>query len=321
MKTDRSTKSRSAPLTLSSTDEKIISMMFTFRFGGALDAAHYLFSPNSLTYARSRLASLYAAKYLHRFRLPSAKTGGTELIYTLSSRGRDFVANELGLPVDWYYSPGKLKYLSYAQCQHNLLLTRFCVAAHSFCHKQTWLPTGKTDLRLVKMRLCYELARERATVEIVREGDTDKLKVIPDAWLCFEVLKDGLHERFIPVLLEIDRGMEYQQKFKQHLRARIQFILSGNYSQTFGTKAVSVAYATTGERPEYQQTRRAAMCTWSQEVLADLHLENWSHIFHFTSLQFDKLYSTPIFSEPVWYRPDSPEPVRLFASYPTQMNG
>jgi hypothetical protein len=311
MKTDRSTKSRSAPLTLSSTDEKIISMMFTFRFGGALDAAHYLFSPNSLTYARSRLASLYAAKYLHRFRLPSAKTGGTELIYTLSSRGRDFVANELGLPVDWYYSPGKLKYLSYAQCQHNLLLTRFCVAAHSFCHKQTWLPTGKTDLRLVKMRLCYELARERATVEIVRQGNTEKLKVIPDAWLCFEVLKDGLHERFIPVLLEIDRGMEYQQKFKHHLRARIQFILSGAYSKMFGTRAVIVAYVTTGDLPEYRETRRKAMCAWIKEVLSDLKMEDWLQIFRIISVQFDELYSTPLFDQPLWYVPDSSTPLPL----------
>jgi hypothetical protein len=307
MKINLSTKTTPKPLTLNSTDEKIISMMYTFRLGGALDTAHYLLSPHSLTYARSRLASLAAAKYLYRFRLPSAKTGGIELIYTLGSRGRDFIANELGLPVDWYFRPGKLKHLSYAQCQHNLLLTRFCVAAHSFCRKQT-------DLRLMQTRLCYELAREPATVEVAYDGETERLKVVPDAWLLFERLGNGAHKHFIPLVLEIDRGMEYREKFKRHVRGRIEFIHSGCYSQMFDTKAVLVAYVTIGDSPEYAETRRKAMCTWTQEVLTDLHLENWSSILRFTSLQVDKLYSTPVFSEPLWYRPDSPAPVPIFTS-------
>jgi hypothetical protein len=82
----------------------------------------------------------------------------------------------------------------------------------------------------------------------------------------------------------------------------------------FDTKAVLVAYVTIGDSPEYAETRRKAMCTWTQEVLTDLHLDNWSSIFRFTSLQFDKLYSTPVFSEPLWYRPDSPTPVPIFSS-------
>jgi Replication-relaxation len=265
---------------------------------------YYLFSPNSLAYARSRLASLAATKYLHRFRLPSPKTGGTELIYTLGSRGRDFIANELGLPVDWYFRPGK--HLYYAQCQHNLLLTRFCVAAHSFCRKQTCLPTGKTDLRLVEMRLCYEFARQRATVE--------KLKVVPDAYLVFERLRNDVHEHFMPLWIEIDRGTEQGRRFREHLSSRIAFIQSSSYRELFHTNAVVIAYVTIGDKPEYGETRRKAMCRWTMEVLTNLHLQNWSHLFHYTSVECGDLYSTPIFSDPVWYRPNSPEPVPLFAS-------
>lgn len=305
MKTNLSKMAPAKGMLLNSTDENIISMMYTFRFGGALDAAHYLFSPNSLSYARSRLASLAVAKYLYRFRLPSAKTGGTELIYTLGSRGKMFVSEELGLPVDWYFRPAYLKHLSYGQVQHNLLLTRFCVAAHSFCSKQT-------NLRLVEMRLCYELAREPATVEEARGETTQKLKVVPDAYLVFERLRNGVHERFMPLWIEVDRGTEQGRRFRKHLRSRIDFIKSGGYRELFHTNAVLIAYVTTGDRPEYRQTRRGAMCRFAQQVLTDLHLESWAAIFRFTSLQFDELYSTPIFSELVWYRPDSPTPIPLF---------
>jgi hypothetical protein len=55
------------------------------------------------------------------------------------------------------------------------------------------------------------------------------------------------------------------------------------------------------------------MCAWTSEVLADLHLENWSSIFRFASVEFDQLYSTPLFEdEPGWYMPYSPTPVPLF---------
>jgi hypothetical protein len=291
MKANLSTKPPAKGVLLNSTEEKIISMINTFRFVGALDIAHYLFSSTSLTYARSRLSSLAAAKYLYRFRLPSTKTGGTELIYTLGSRGRDFVAKKLGLPIDFYFRPSHMKHLSYSQAQHNLILTRFCVAAASFCRRQT-------QMRLVQTRLCYELSRETA-------------KVIPDAWLCFDRLRNGSHESFIPLLLEIDRGMEYQQKFKQHVRSRIEFIRSGEYSKMFGTRAVIVAYVTTGDLPEYRETRRKAMCAWIKEVLSDLKMEDWSQIFRIISVQFDELYSTPLFDQPLWYVPDSSTPLPL----------
>jgi hypothetical protein len=60
-----------------------------------------------------------------------------------------------------------------------------------------------------------------------------------------------------------------------------------NYRKIFGTDAVIIAYITTGDLPEYRETRRRAMCAWAQEVLADLHMENWSRIFRFASVEFD----------------------------------
>jgi hypothetical protein len=77
---------------------------------------------------------------------------------------------------------------------------------------------------------------------------------------------------------------------------------------------VMIAYATTGQKPEYRETRRAAMCAWTQEVLAELHRENWASIFRFHSLCLDTIYETPFFESPVWYRPDMQTPMLLFTT-------
>jgi hypothetical protein len=114
--------------------------------------------------------------------------------------------------------------------------------------------------------------------------------------------------------LEIDRGTEYQQKFKQHVRARIEFIRSGKYIELFGTEAVTVAYLTTGERPEYRETRRKAMCGWTQEVLVEQKREKWTSVFRFCALSLDEVYMTPLFESREWYLPGEQNPISLFAS-------
>jgi hypothetical protein len=311
-------KKPTKPLIITKHIEAILRAIYFYRFMASMDLACLLYSPKSITYVRA-ISSLLAGgedfkngQFLYRFRLPSFSSGGSVKIFTLGSKGRDFLANELGLPVDWYYRPSKTKYLSHSQVQHNLLLTRFLVAAHAWAAKQP-------DFKLSKTRICYELAREAATVEVNKETlpagkqrKTEKLKVIPDGWVEFE-RDDG---KKYPILLEVDRGMEHSRKYKRHVRSRIEFIRSGGYKKMFQTDAVLIVYLTTGNRPEYREIRRKAMCAWTSEVLADLHLENWSNIFRFASVVFDELYTTPLFDEdePLWYMPGSPTPVPLFAS-------
>jgi hypothetical protein len=214
----------------------------------------------------------------------------------------------VGLPVDWYFRPAKVRFLSYSQVLHALVLTRTLCATAAWAAKQP-------DFKLSKTRISYELAREAATVEVNKETlpagkqrKTEKLKVIPDAWVEFE-RNDG---KKFPILLELDRGMEHSRKFKRHVRSRIEFIRSGAYKKMFQADAVLIAYVTTGERPEHWETRRKAMCAWTQEILVDLHMENWSNIFRITSVEYDQLFTAPLFDKPVWYRPYSASPVPLF---------
>ncbi len=112
-----------------------------------------------------------------------------------------------------------------------------------------------------------------------------------------------------PVLLEIDRGTQHKAPFQTHLKARLEFIRSGQYADVFGVPAVIIAYATTGQLPTYGQTRRQALCAWIMDVLAELKMENWAEIFRVTNLTHEDIYTTPLFDAPVWYRPDAPQPV------------
>ncbi len=112
-------------------------------------------------------------------------------------------------------------------------------------------------------------------------------------------------------MLEIDRGSEQKERFKIHIKARIEFIRSGAYAKVFDEEAVLVAYATSGQLPEYRESRRSTLCKWTMELLKELKMSDWSHIFHFTSLDWNKLYDIPLFESPVWFLPDKTKPVTL----------
>ena len=120
--------------------------------------------------------------------------------------------------MNWYFRPYKLKHLSYSTVLHNLIFTSFLVAAQI------------TDgVKVSEVQLCYELAKAPGRVDLSSPAGGKEKKVtvpvIPDAWMDFERVQDG---KSFPVILEIDRGMEYSRKFKQHVRSRIAFIEAGN---------------------------------------------------------------------------------------------
>ena len=105
--------------------------------------------------------------------------------------------------------------------------------------------------------------------------------------------------------------MEFQKRFKEHIRSRILFYQEGGYSRMFGSESVRIYYATTGQAPEYRERRRQTMCLWTRQVLEELHLQDWADVFRFASLEFDNLYDLTLFEKPVWFRPDPPTPVAL----------
>src|SRR4029450_3143989 len=258
-------------------EEEILKTMSTYRYMTALDVAYSLFSPTSLTHVRSILTRLAGGEdykerqCLYRMPWPTGKAGNPERIFTLGAAGREIV-QRLGMPVDWYYRPSKTGRLNRPYLAHQLLVTRFVISPCRFTNQHP-------DYTLADVRLSYDLERSLRN----RTGEA----VVPDAWLHF-ARDDG---RRFPVLVEIDRGTEDQERFKNHVRGRLEFIRSGDYARVFGTPAVIIAYATTGRLQAHADSRRKTMCAWTMEVLRELTIESWASIFRFTSaVVYSRLY-------------------------------
>jgi hypothetical protein len=212
---------------------------------------------------------------------------------------------ELETPVNWYVRPEKGIHLGFSQLMHNLVLTRLLVASRSW-------GAVTADISLSETKICYEMGGDAVSVDVAAKGKMEKVSVIPDAWLLFEKLKKGMREYVSPVLLEIDRGTIYRQRFKRHVLSRIEFVASGEYRRVFGQEAVVIAYATTGATGEMQQGRRKALCAWTMEALKDSGRESWAEVFRFCSVSYGDIYERGFFKNLAWYMPDSEKPVGLF---------
>jgi Replication-relaxation len=310
MKPPQAPKKPTIPLILTPRHEQILKTIHAYRYVTVQDIKNLLFSKGSLTYARSLLSALAGGKdhaerhYLYRFPFPTGSAGNRERVFTLGALGRDFLANELGMPVEWYFRPSKAERLSHSHVLHHLLVTRFVVAAQAYTRNHP-------HLHLLQTRLGHELARHQAMVAGEKKEQTAKPAIIPDAWLLFEAQTSGSH---YPVLVEIDRGTQFRAKFQAQIQARVAFIRSGAYANVFDTPAVVIAYVTCGQVATHRQTRLKTMATWTQEVLTELDLPSWEAIFRFTAISLDTLYDDipSLLEEAVWYRPDPSQPVPLF---------
>jgi Replication-relaxation len=310
MKTANKQKLSASPLVLTEPLVRILRATHFYRFLVAQDICRLYWSLSSLTYVRDLLANLAKHKYLYRFQLPSVHSGGigAERIYTLGAAGRKFMEKS-GFKVDWYYRPHRIKLASYGAAVHNVLLSRTLIAASVWAKKQP-------NFKLVKTRICYELAREAPSIQLTNDkGEREMVKVIPDAYLLFQKLNNNKHERFYQIILELDRGTEFKQRLIKAIRTRLEYIKdSGAYRRLLGMepKNVILAYITTGDRPEYRESRRRAMCNWTMEVLAQSGLNNLPCSFLFCSVVASEIYNIPLFDGAGWFRPGDSSPVSLF---------
>lgn len=312
MKIPTAGKARNPPVVMTKRFEDILKTVNFYRYTTALDIAHLLYSPSALVRVRARLTELSGGdfvdgEYLYRLRLSHIPRGNPERIYTLGVKGRSYLVNVLGVPVIWHFDPKKVEHFGFNVVMHNLVLTRFLVAASR-------VKAIAPDMRLSEARICYELGASPSSVEIDVKGKREKVSVIPDGWLMFEELRGGRHAHWFPVLVEIDRGTMFRERFKRHIRSRIEFVASGDYGRIFKTEAVVIAYAATGPAGELSEGRRKALVSWTMEALKDAGREDWAGVFRFCSLSFGEMYASPLFNGRVWYRPDRPEPVRLFGA-------
>ena len=126
---------------------------------------------------------------------------------------------------------------------------------------------GQAGLSLVGLRTSYELA-ELAPVVVIEDGEgKHPHRVVPDAWLRF-VREEAGRERSMGLLLEIDRGREYQAAFKAHVASRVEFIASGAYGRLFAERG-GVRIATEIPSSSVSLTHSARCSDLSRTVRSD----------------------------------------------------
>ena len=76
----------------------------------------------------------------------------------------------------------------------------------------------------------------------------------------------------------------FKQRFKRHVRSRVEFVRGGEYEKVFGTRAAMIVYAVGGGRPEQGEARRSALGEWTKEVLAEARVTTWAGMFRFLSI-------------------------------------
>jgi hypothetical protein len=151
-------------------------------------------------------------------------------------------------------------------------------------------------VRLADVRTEYTLKSKAPVVSIEDRGGREQIKVVPDAWLKFELLTNGQHDSFQPVLLEIDRGTEYQTSFKRRIAARLAFVKrDGEYQRLFHTEAVMIAYLTTGS-----SAHLASLREWTREVLVEQGRESYADLFRFCKMGRSSITPGRLFADPPW---------------------
>lgn len=207
-------------------------------------------SMKSVKYVQERLKTLVDNGYLQQSSVP------TELYrspyhYSLSNKSVAHLKS-LGWHVSESFRASKEAETSYLHIRHELELNDVIISA-------ALLSKEAPEYRLQSFKHDRELAREAFRTM----WHSERLTLIPDAFLDFRQALEGGKQRHLHVLLEHDCDTEKQWAFRRRIRAYIILLKSEAYKERFKVNAITVAFTTfTGEQ------RREQMREWTRLELA-----------------------------------------------------
>jgi hypothetical protein len=305
------------PFILNSKEERILQVGHELEIFTEKEIRYRLFAKGSRTHVGAILRKLCGGRdyddqqFLYRFPLPTAAKGPKERVYCLGAGAREVLA------IEDASRRFKFRYLSYSPILHDLALSRFLTVATIYFAAQT-------DYTLLETRTCYQLAHNPPRITVGSQGKETAITVNPDAWLYITRVSDGSEHA---LWIEIDRGTENYQRFTRLVRNRLAVVRSPQYEKMFNTKAILLCYVTVGTS-EQADIRLHNMLRWTEDVLTEAdelplkEREQWTSLFRFATVDFEKMYDQAhaLFTQPLWYKPDDPDPVPLFApvNHPNQ---
>jgi len=221
-------------------DRDILELVYKWRYVTADQIRRYRKqSENSLHDIQRRLKILVEEGYLYPCRLwRDTPAGRLPFVYTLDTAGVTFLT-DLGLDAKKYFRSDRKH--NPALFPHNLAVNEVALAAIALCEQEP-------RITLHKVLHDWELKGAQYRVTLFRDTPTarnsESVEFVPDLWLDFRITTN---EQTMQACLFIEVDMDTytsRERFQKKIAAYCEFINSGQYSQTFHTTSVGIAYLT-----------------------------------------------------------------------------
>jgi len=268
------------PFILSARDSDILEAVYQYHYLTVEQVTRLFFGKNSGHYSNEQLKRLFTTGFLFRFPLPDSSRGNKVFIYTLATKGINYL-KDLGKEHEVYFRPGDAP-PSYEHLRHELALNDFLIAA-------SLLPKVEPSVTLAKLLHGWQL--HHTAIKVAIRGET--ISVVGDGWLDFRY-QVGTHTYQTAVWVEIDRRSEFSKQFRRKVKGLVAAVTIPAYKSLFGTDVVTIAFAT-----PMGHARMQAMRTYVMEVLTEMGRIHEASLFLFTALP-NELDAKTLFLCPVW---------------------
>jgi hypothetical protein len=269
--------------------EKILSALLEFDYLTAQQLTTLLYKAGSLTYVRTKLRSLVAAKLVFAL---AGKSTGLPHVFTPTGKARAYASNVIGDPARLRFRPSEER-----EKADNLFFIKHTLAIRDVLIAARLL--AQTTPGIVLNRIYHEKdLRRKIYVEIpvhTAQGKQSKqtICIAPDAsceFIVQEKWRDFFH-------IEVYRYLPVEALWKQKVTGLVTYRQTGQHQALFHTSALSVAVFT--------QTKDMAQILkeWTEEALTQLNQPAEGQRFFFntiddpTSAQPAEMYLAPIWQQ------------------------
>jgi hypothetical protein len=280
------------PLAISQVLDMYLRAFAEFHFLTAVQLTRRFYKPGMLTTVQTRLKSLVDAGYLHSFMLPTIKSK-SPFVYALSAKGAKYLRDVDEVVADVVYKPSELEELSHSFLHHVGELNDFLLAAKS-------LEQVAPGWRVAQIWHDLTLHKNPLVVPGNFFGTKSKPRsVYPDGFLDIRQSIENQRQRQYCLWVEMDRGTEAVEPFKDKIVRIAGAIQSGVVQDYFGIKQVSaVAFATTAGNNRVKQIQK-----WTLEVLGEKHTPPGVVDLFVFAIFSSTLPPRDVFLEPIWITP------------------
>lgn len=232
------------PIRLTARDVDIIEAVHQYRVLKQDQLQALFFGSKSA--AQRVLSRLFDHGFLERKFLP-VLYGRSSTYYVLDRRGAELLRAERGYDdLNWYASSKDLKsdYID-----HTTAINDFRVSITVAARRQ--------GLALITWASESQLKADYDRVSI--PGSRQPVSLIPDGYFILGTPRGNAH-----FFLEVDRGTETLDRFRQKVEAYIGYHQSGQYERRYGTKGLRVLTVVAGGEGRLANLREATLSVTSQ---------------------------------------------------------